>query len=356
MADRFNADNLGSFLRPQYLLDAHQRNAPPDELRALEDRAILDVLRMQEEVGLPIVTDGEFRRELFFSTVVATADGYDPYGYERFHRDAEGHELHFGTPTPVAKLRRKAYLTEVEFAFTKAHTTKPIKVTMPSPTMMRRYWVEGRSDKAYASRQEYMDDLIALENEDARRLAAAGAAYLQIDAPHYAMMHETAPPDALTHLDDTMREMAALDNRVFADVEGVVTGIHICRGNYRSMYTGTQPYDAYAEALFPALRFDRLLLEYDDYRSGDFSALRHVPQHVTVVLGLVTTKHSAMESEDDLLRRIEDATKYVPIERLALSTQCGFASTMEGNDITEDAQRQKLELVVRVAERVWGRV
>jgi 5-methyltetrahydropteroyltriglutamate--homocysteine methyltransferase len=122
------------------------------------------------------------------------------------------------------------------------------------------------------------------------------------------------------------------------------------------MYTGTQPYDAYAEALFPALKFDRLLLEYDDYRSGDFSALRHVPDTVTVVLGLVTTKRSEMEREDDLLRRIEDAARYVPIERLALSTQCGFASTMEGNQITEDAQRRKLELVVRVAERVWGHV
>ncbi len=354
MAGRFNADNLGSFLRPQYLLDAHARHAPPEELRALEDRAIVDVLRMQAEAGMPVVTDGEFRRELFFSTVVAVADGYDPYGYERFHRDEAGNELHFGTPTPVAKLTRKASQVDIEYAFTRVHTAKPIKVTMPSPSMMRRYWVEGRSDQAYASKDEYMDDLIALEHEDALALAAAGAAYVQIDAPHFAMMHETTAPDALAHLPDAMREMAALDNRVLAGVAGIVTGIHICRGNYRSMYTGTQPYDAYAEALFPALTFDRLLLEYDDYRSGDFSALRHVPPETTVVLGLVTTKRDAMENEDDLMRRIEDATKYVPIERLALSTQCGFASTMEGNAITEAAQRAKLALVVRVAERVWG--
>jgi 5-methyltetrahydropteroyltriglutamate--homocysteine methyltransferase len=133
-----------------------------------------------------------------------------------------------------------------------------------------------------------------------------------------------------------------------------VTAIHICRGNYRSMFTGTQPYDAYAEALFGALRFDRYLLEYDDYRSGDFSALRFVPPTTTVVLGLVTTKRPALENEDDLLRRIEAAAKYIPVERLALSTQCGFASTMEGNAITEEAQRAKLALVVRVAERVWG--
>ncbi|MHB8646152.1 MAG: cobalamin-independent methionine synthase II family protein [Thermomicrobiales bacterium] len=356
MASHFNADNLGSFLRPQYLLDAHARKASPEELRALEDRAIIDVLRMQEDVGMPVVTDGEFRRELFFSTVVAVANGYDPYGYERFHRDEAGHELHFGTPTPVAKLTRKASQVDVEYTFTRRHTDRPIKVTMPSPSMMRRYWVEGRSDKAYASKEAYMDDLIALENEDARALAAAGAAYLQIDAPHFAMMHETGTPEQRAHLGDSMREMAALDNRVFAGVEGAVTAIHICRGNYRSMFTGTQPYDAYAEALFGALSFDRYLLEYDDYRSGDFSVLRFVPPTTTVVLGLVTTKRSALEDEDDLMRRIEDAARVVPIERLALSTQCGFASTMEGNTITEDAQREKLALVVRVAERVWGHV
>ncbi len=354
MADRFNADNLGSFLRPQYLLDAHARKASPEDLRELEDRAIIDVLKMQEEAGMPIVTDGEFRRELFFSTVVAVANGYDPYGYERFHHDEQGNELHFGTPTPVAKLTRKASQVDVEYAFTRRHTDKPIKVTMPSPSMMRRYWVEGRSDKAYASKDDYMDDLIAIEHEDAQALAAAGAAYIQIDAPHFAMMHETAPPDMLAHMDDLMREMAALDNRVVAGVEGVVTAIHICRGNYRSMFTGTQPYDAYAEALFGTLKFDRYLLEYDDYRSGDFSALRFVPPTTTVVLGLVTTKRSVLEDEDELMRRIEDAANVVPIERLALSTQCGFASTMEGNAITEEAQREKLALVVRVAERIWG--
>src|SRR6478672_8180672 len=152
MANRFNADNLSSFLRPQYLLDAHHRNAPPEELRELEDRAIIDVLKMQEDAGMPVVTDGEFRRELFFSTVVAVANGYNPYGYERFHRDEEGNELHFGTPTPVAKLTRKASQVDVEFAFTRRHTDKPIKVTMPSPSMMRRYWKEGISDRAYASK------------------------------------------------------------------------------------------------------------------------------------------------------------------------------------------------------------
>lgn len=354
MASQFNADNLGSFLRPPYLLAARAQNLPDDELRAIEDRAIVDVLKMQEAAGMPIVTDGEFRRALFFSTVVAVANGFDPVGYERFHRDEAGNELHFGVPTPVAPLTRKASQVDVEYAFTRQHTTHPIKVTMPSPSMLRRYWADGVSDQAYASKAAFMDDLIRLMNEDAHALAAAGAAYLQIDAPHFAMMHETGTPEQIAQLGETMREMAALDNRVFDGVTGVVTGIHICRGNYRSFFTGTKPYDDYAEALFGALRFDRFLLEYDDYRAGDFSVLRFVPPTTTVVLGLVTTKSSAMEREDDLLRRIEEATQYVPIERLALSTQCGFASTAEGNAITPAAERAKLALVVRTAERVWG--
>jgi 5-methyltetrahydropteroyltriglutamate--homocysteine methyltransferase len=205
-----------------------------------------------------------------------------------------------------------------------------------------------------------MDDLIALMNEDAHALAAAGAAYLQLDAPHYTYMTDRRiRPDIADPL-ASLREMIALDNRVFAGVKeahpGVTLAMHLCRGNYRSLFTGTKPYDDYAEVVFREPAVDRLLLEYDDYRSGDFSPLRHLPAGRTAVLGLVTTKHSALESQDDLLRRIEQATHFVPLERLALSTQCGFASTEEGNAITPEAQRAKLELVVETARRVWGEV
>jgi 5-methyltetrahydropteroyltriglutamate--homocysteine methyltransferase len=322
------------------LLEARRKDLPADELRKVEDRAITEVVRMQEEAGLPVVTDGEYRRKLFFSTVVATAEGFDPEGFERSHRDEQGNILRFGVPTPVAKLKRKASLLDIEY--------------MPSPSLMLSYWKAGVSDKAYESKDAFLDDLIRIMNEDARALAAAGAAYLQIDAPQYTYITDkTIRPDVTDPL-GTLRKMITADNRVFAGVTGAQTGLHLCRGNYRSKFTGTKPYDDYAETVFASARVDRLLLEYDDYRSGDFTPLRFVPPNVTVVLGLVTTKRSELERDDELRRRIEAAARHVPLERLALSTQCGFASTFEGNKITPDAQRAKLELIVRTAEQVWG--
>ncbi|OGK77596.1 MAG: hypothetical protein A2W08_10260 [Candidatus Rokubacteria bacterium RBG_16_73_20] len=354
MAARFSADILGSFLRPPYLLEARQKGVPAAELARLEDRAITEVVRMQEAAGLPIVSDGEYRRKLFFSTVVATAHGFDPEGFERSHRDEQGSVVRFGVPTPVARLTRKASLVDLEYRFTRSLTERPIKVTMPSPSLMLSYWKEGVSDRAYPSKDAFLDDLVRLMNEDARALAAAGAAYLQIDAPQYTYITDRAVrPDIADPL-GTLRKMVAADNRVFEGVTGALTGLHLCRGNYRSRFTGTKPYDEYAETVFAGARVSRLLLEYDDYRSGDFGPLRFVPPGVTVVLGLVTTKRSELEREDELVRRIDAAARVVPLERLALSTQCGFASTFEGNEITPDAQRAKLELIVRTAERVWG--
>ena len=354
MATKFSADNLGSFLRPSYLLEARRKNLPEAELRKLEDRAITEVVRMQEQVGMPIVTDGEYRRKLFFSTVVATAEGFDPEGFERSHRDEQGNVTRFGVPTPVARLKRKASLVDIEYKFTRSLTQKPIKVTMPSPSLMLSYWKDGVSDKAYASKDAFLDDLIGIMNQDAKTLAAAGVAYLQIDAPQYTYITDKKIRPDVTDPLGTLRKMISADNRVFEGVTGAVTGLHLCRGNYRSKFTGTKPYDDYAETVFANAKVDRLLLEYDDYRSGDFPPLRFVPSHVTVVLGLVTTKRSELEREDELRRRIEAAAKYVPLERLALSTQCGFASTSEGNEITPEAQRAKLELIVRTAEKVWG--
>ena len=295
-----------------------------------------------------------FLRKLFFSTVVATAHGFDPEGFERSHRDEQGNVVRFGVPTPVARLTRKASLVDLEYRFTRSLTERPIKVTMPSPSLMLSYWKEGVSDRAYPSKDAFLDDLVRLMNEDARALAAAGAAYLQIDAPQYTYITDRAVRPDITDPLGTLRKMVAADNRVFEGVTGALTGLHLCRGNYRSRFTGTKPYDEYAETVFAGARVSRLLLEYDDYRSGDFGPLRFVPPGVTVVLGLVTTKRSELEREDELVRRIDAAARVVPLERLALSTQCGFASTFEGNEITPDAQRAKLELIVRTAERVWG--
>jgi 5-methyltetrahydropteroyltriglutamate--homocysteine methyltransferase len=227
---------------------------------------------------------------------------------------------------------------------------------MPSPSLMLSYWKAGVSDRAYESKDAFLDDLIRIMNEDAKALAASGAAYLQIDAPQYTYITDkTIRPDVADPL-GTLRKMITADNRVFDGVAGALTGLHLCRGNYRSKFTGTKPYDDYAETVFASAKVDRLLLEYDDYRSGDFTPLHFVPRNVSVVLGLVTTKRSALEREDELRHRIDAAARYVPLERLALSTQCGFASTFEGNEITPEAQRTKLELIVRTAEKVWGHV
>ncbi len=354
MATKYNADHIGSLLRPDYLLKARHENAAQDEIEKLEDRAIIEVLKYQEDIGLPIVTDGEFRRTLWMKVLTDVIEGFDPEGYERYHRDDEGHVETFGVPTPVSKLKRKASWVDVEFNFVKQHTAKDVKITMPSPSLMLSYWKEGVSDKAYESKDAFMADLVKLMNEDTKNLAAAGCAYVQVDAPQYTYITDKNIRPDVTDPIGTLKKMIAVDNGVFEGVTGATTALHLCRGNYKSKYTGTKPYDEYAEVVFSESKFDRLLLEYDDARAGDFSALRFVPKHATVVLGLVTTKTSVVESEDDLRRRIDEAAEYIPLERLALSPQCGFATVQEGNDITHDAEKRKLELIVRTAEKVWG--
>jgi 5-methyltetrahydropteroyltriglutamate--homocysteine methyltransferase len=352
MASAIRADNLGSLLRPSYLLDARHRDAPYDELGPLEDRAVEEAIALQEEIGLPVITDGEYRRRFFFSTIEVLYDGIDPTGFIRHHRDFEGVEHELRTPTPVARLSRRGSLVDYELAFLRERTERIVKVTLPCPSMFPNYWSPGVSENAYPDRDVYLEHLVELLNEDAKELAAAGADYIQLDAPHYAYIQKVRP--GVTDRDETLRRLIELDNRVLDGVEGVVTGIHICRGNDRSHFTGTEPYDDLAAAIFPHVSATRLLLEYDDERSGGFEPLRWAREDQVVVLGLLTTKRGDMETEDELKQRIDEASAYVPLERLALSTQCGFGSNAEGNDITWDAQRRKLELVVKVAEDVWG--
>jgi methionine synthase II (cobalamin-independent) len=346
------ADNLGSLLRPPYLLDARHDSLAPEQLREVEDRAIEEAIRLQEDVGLPVVTDGEYRRRFFFSTVEVLLEGIDPLGFVRHHRDEEGNQHELRTPTPVARLKRLGTLADYEVAFLRPRTQKLVKVTMPPPSLLVNYFTDGVSDKAYPDREAYREHLIELLNEDAKALAAAGVDHIQLDAPHYAYIQKLIPD--VTDRNATLRHLVETDNRVFDGVEGVTKSLHICRGNDRSHFTGTEPYDDFAAAIFPHVAADRLLLEYDDERSGGFSPLRHAREDQTVVLGLVTTKRSDMESADELKQRIEEASQYMPLERLALSTQCGFGSNSEGNAITYDAQRAKLELVVKVATDVWG--
>lgn len=352
MSIEIRADNLGSLLRPTYLLDARRRNASLVELRPLEDRAIEEALTLQEEVGLPVVTDGEYRRRFFFSTIEVLYDGVDPTGFVRHHRDFDGIEHELRTPTPVARLSRRGSLVDYELDFVRSRTDRTLKVTLPCPSMFPNYWRPGISENAYLDPDEYLAHLVELMNQDAKELASAGADYIQLDAPHYAYIEKVRP--GVEDRAATLRKLIELDNRVLDGVDGVITGIHICRGNDRSHFTGTEPYDDIAAAIFPHVAAQRLLLEYDDERSGGFEPMRWARDDQTVVLGLVTTKRSEVERSDELKQRIDEASRYVPHERLALSTQCGFGSNAEGNDITWDAQRRKLELVVDVATDVWG--
>ena len=327
----YRAEAVGSFLRPQYLMEAREQGVEGEALRELEDRAILEVLRMQEEIGLPVVTNGEFRRGHWPQLILQIADGV---------------ELIDGFPVPVAPIRQKASVVDTEFRILAEHTDHQIKITLPQPSALGMLWNEKHSSAAYETREEYIDDVTALLNQEARALAAAGVAYIQLDAPQYTVNPRNEHP-----------AMLEADRRVFEDVEGVTTAVHLCRGNTRRPQDDpATPYDPYAQEVFGGFPVDRLLLEYDDYQAGDFTALQHVPDGVTVVLGLVTTKWPELEDEDEMIKRIEAATHYVPLERLALSPQCGFSSRATIQNVTPEIQRAKLELVVRVAERVWGTV
>jgi 5-methyltetrahydropteroyltriglutamate--homocysteine methyltransferase len=345
------ADNLGSLLRPGWLRAAHEdATLAPAERRAIEDRAILEAIALQEEVGLPIVTDGEFRRRHFFSTLVAVTEGMDPEGYERRHRDEQGNWFGVRTPTAVARLRRTGTMAEHELAFVRTHTDRAVKVTLPAPSLLAAYWSRD-PDGPYPTRADYLDALVALTREDVAALAAAGAAHVQLDAPHYSYI-ATIQPDAADPA-ATLADAVRRDQEVFDGID-VVSALHVCRGNNRSRYVGSDPYDAFADVLFPEIHVDRVLLEYDDDRSGGFAPLRLLPDDVTVVLGLLTTKRSPLEDRATLRARIDEAAGLVGLDRLALSTQCGFASDAEGNAITPAAQRAKLELVVDLAGEVWG--
>ncbi|MGE3662495.1 MAG: cobalamin-independent methionine synthase II family protein [Pseudonocardia sp.] len=348
------ADTVGSLLRPPALKAAMARDAPADELRAAQDEAVEDAIALLEGLGFGVVGDGELRRRIWHGPVLEIADGFDPTGFVRTWTDDAGREVSHTSPVANGPLRRRGSLVDSEARFVLERAHRPVKVTMPVPSNFLSYWVDGISDRAYPDRERFLDELATLMHAQARELAAAGVAYLQLDAPKYTFLDE---PRLFPDQDRRMAQLAAYaraDRRVLEGIEGVTTGIHVCRGNYRSMWESSAPYEEFAEALFAQTRYDRLLLEYDDVRSGGFEALRFVPDATTVVLGLVTTKRPELESADDLRRRIDEAARYVPYERLALSPQCGFASTWEGNELTADDQRRKLELVVSVADAVWG--
>lgn len=357
------SDVVGSLLRPQYLRDA-QRQRERGELTAaaykkVEDRAVDEAVALQQHAGLDVVTDGEMRRYAFFGHLVDALEGFDKYaGWSITFRDGEGHESTLARPVVVGKLKWRRQMAVEEFTYLRGRTTVPAKVTLVSAQQASAYYDPDKSKGAYATRDAYLADLVDFTRREIAELGRLGCEYVQIDAPQYAALLDEKIRDGYRQRgSDPDRMLAAsveLDNAIVAGHTGMTFGIHICRGNYQSMFYASGGYDRIAEQVFGRSRFDRFLLEYDDERSGTFEPLRHVPDGRVVVLGLVSSKQSRMETAENLKARIREASNYVPLDRLALSPQCGFASTHEGNRISPDVQKQKLELVGRVAREIWS--
>jgi 5-methyltetrahydropteroyltriglutamate--homocysteine methyltransferase len=344
------ADHVGSFLRPKYLLDARARFAKREidaaQLREVEDTAIREVIRMQEDVGLESITDGEFRRTYFHIDFLEQLDGVKT-DLPTIVRKADGtEELAPPVMRVVGKVRHARDLQRADFEFVKANTGRTPKVTIPSPTMLHfRGGRAGISLQHYPDLEEFYEDVARAYGEELTSLAAAGATYVQMDDTNLAYLCDPKMREAARARGDDPNELphryAGFINRVVArKPPGMTLAVHLCRGNFKSTHAAAGGYEPVAEALLSEMNVDAYFLEYDDERSG--------------VLGLVTTKLGALETADDIRRRIDEAAKYAPLEQLALSPQCGFSSTWHGNDIQVSQQRAKLKLVVDVADQVWG--
>ncbi len=366
MAAKYRADHVGSLLRPQELLKARAGGpVDPSRLEALEDKHIQRVLQLQRELGLKIFTDGELRRRDFMSDFNESVKGVD-----ESDNLLRSWQTGAGSPTQPArvpgivasKIKQTKRLTRHEVAFMKRHSPGDIKITVPTANQFPAiFFKRGVSDKAYPNHSALLWDIVPIIKAEIRALVDEGVKYVQVDAPRYTYYVDPKwrgyiksemglePDEAL---DEAIRaDNACLDG---ARRPGVVLAIHLCRGNNRSQWFAEGGYDAIAEKLFGQLEVDVFLLEYESERAGTFEPLRFVPAGKTVVLGLVSSKVPELESQDRLRRRIEEASRYVPLENLALSPQCGFASVMEGNLLSEDDQWRKLELVVDTAAKVWG--
>ncbi|HEY0189136.1 MAG TPA: hypothetical protein VGC67_16730 [Cellulomonas sp.] len=376
---RPHAEHVGSLLRPPALLAARQQHEAgeigTDALHEAEDHAVLAALAEQQAIGLPVVTDGEYRRSWYGGALAAVVDGLadDPGYVHRARWVGEGEDgreadeaiatqVRVGGQVAVAPLRAREPFARREVDFLLAHASTATKVTTIGPLSLAEAWFGEAGRAAYPTAQHLIDDVVALQAAEVARIAQQGVAHVQLDSVLYVT--KLSQPAEVARIaaefavppEELLGRVLAADNAVLdaARAAGATTGVHICRGNNRSAWvpdTGT--YEVAVRAL-SELVVDRLLLEYDSDRAGDFAPLRHVPEATTVVLGLVTSKFGVLESRDDLLRRVEEASAFVPLDRLAVSPQCGFASTAPGNRLGWDDQRRKLDLVVAVADEVWG--
>ena len=358
----FRADHIGSLLRPQGLRQAFrslaEKKISEKELRGAQDAAIRDVVRLQEECGLQVVTDGEFRRLSYWEKFVRLTRGLEvKEAVFRFY-DAHGHESDFTAPYAAGRVRRDAPITLDEFEFVSNVTKANVKITMPAPSTMHFYRFTDWG-KAYADAREYLADLGKVYQAEIADLHKAGCRYVQLDEVALAVLCDPAAqakvrsaggdPDLLVDL-----YVDALNEAVKGAPAGMAIGVHLCRGNYKGRYLSEGGYASIAERLFNRAKVSHFLLEFDTPRAGDFTPLGQVPKGKGVVLGLVSSKVSALESLDFLKQRLDQAGRHIDLARAGISPQCGFASTMGGNPVTEAVERAKLELCVDAARAIWG--
>ncbi|MGH2848999.1 MAG: cobalamin-independent methionine synthase II family protein [Solirubrobacteraceae bacterium] len=359
-------EGVGSQLRTTELLEARARHEAGEldaaAFKRIEDHAVDEAVAVQEAVGLDVVSDGELRRRGWMTHFYEAVDGLEAGGgpglpWRDVDPDNAGEVELSRRPVVVDKLRWKRSACAEEWVYLRGRATGPAKMTLPSAEMAAALYSEEKSSAAYPTREEYFADVVDILRRELTELVRLGGTYIQLDAPQYGALLDPTTREVFRQQGSDPDQMIdagiEMDNAIIADFPGITFGLHICRGNNQSKFYAEGDYSPISR-LFKRANFDRYLLEYDDERSGGFQPLRDVREDAVVVLGLITTKRSAMESAEEIRARIEEASAYVPLERLALSPQCGFASMMEGNAIDEDAQRRKLELVIEVARSVWG--
>ena len=367
----FRADHVGSFLRPEFLLDARaqreKREITPEQLRAVEDKAIAEIVQFQADVGLQSITDGEFRRTYFHIDFLKQLGGVQTDIPVTVIQPDGSEELAPPVMRVVGKVEHVKDIQRADFEYLQSQVNSlgkgglTPKVTIPSPTML--HFRGGRAGISRAHYPEldpaFYDDVATAYAAELQSLAAAGCTYVQMDDTNLAYLCDDKMREAARQRGDDPNELphryAQFINKVVAQKPaGMTLAMHLCRGNFKSTHAAAGNYEPVAEALLAEMNLDAYFMEYDDARSGDFRPLRFLPKNKVVVLGLVTTKFGAMESKDELKRRIDEAAKFAPLDQLCLSPQCGFSSTVHGNNIAVQAQRDKLAMVVEVAREVWG--
>jgi 5-methyltetrahydropteroyltriglutamate--homocysteine methyltransferase len=358
----YRSDVVGSLLRPAYwkiAREAHEAGRLSDaEFKRVEDRSVDEAVALQLRAGLDVLTDGEMRRYAFFGHLVDATEGFDKFGgWSIPFRDEKGEEVMQPRPLVVSRLRRKRHMCAEEYTYLRARTDHPAKTTLLSAQQAAAYYDAKKSSGAYPTVDAFLADLVDLLRDEVAELIRLGCTYIQVDSPQYAALIDPKIRDGYRQRGndpDRLLDLSIeMDNAVIGGHPNVIFGLHLCRGNNQSKFYASGDYAPIAK-VFGKTKFQRFLLEFDDERSGGFEPLDQVPADRTVVLGLVSTKKTAMEKKDELKSRIHAAEKYVPLERLALSPQCGFASTMEGNLLSEADQEAKLRLVAETAREVWG--